>query len=374
MSQVRTVILVQVLNSFVTGVLTVVLPLMMTERNIDIVTMGFVFAAMPIIFQLGRMLFATVSDFWGRKPFFMLNGCLVAISNRIYYSAYTPLEFLFGKVVERTKSGSLWAVNRAFLLEKSERKWRVLVHLRTTSYVSSAVGSLLAGFLVVWLFYENTLLLCSLLGLSVIPLSLLLVGERKRKLSMSKALHVLDFRKKNRTFKICLALFFVMGLSFGFVSGFVYPLFLSSNGVDAETVGLLLGFQILLAGLVSYSCAGRFEIRKLIFLSGVLYTSVLILVGISSSVVAGILVVAYGVVEGLLGIGQEGILSRITDEESYGTDIGLLWMGHHVGGTFGLALSGILISTLGFAALFIMSALIYSFYYATAYFVLKEQS
>lgn len=372
MSQVRIVILVQILNSFVAGVLTIVLPLMMTERNIDIVTMGFVFAAMPIVFQLGRMFFATVSDFWGRKPFFMLNGCLVAISNWIYYLANTPLEFLFGKVVEGAKSGSLWAVNRAFLLEKSGRKWKVLVHLRTASYVSSAVGSLLAGFLVVWLFYENTLALCALLGASVIPLSFLLVGEKKKKLSVSKALHVLDFRKKKKTFKICLALFFVMGLSFGFVSGFVYPLFLSNNGFDAQTVGLLLGFQILLAGLVSYFFEGRFEIRKLIFFSGVLYTFTLILVGISSSVVAGILVVAYGGIEGLLGIGQEGILSKITNEESYGTDIGLLWMGHHIGRTLSLAMSGIIISILGFAAPFLISALIYTFFYTTAYFVLKE--
>jgi len=366
------VILIQVLNSFVAGVLAVVLPLMMRERSIDIVTMGFVFAAMPIIFQLGRMFFATVSDFWGRKPFFVLNGCLGAISNCIYYLAHTPLEFLFGKVVEGANNGSLWAVNRAFLLEKSERKWRVLVHLRTASYVASAFGSLLAGFLVVWLFYGNTLTLCALLGASVIPISFLLVGERKKKLSMSKALHVLDFRKKKRTFKFCLVLFLVMGLSFGLVSGFVYPLFLSNNGFDTETIGLLLGFQILLAGLVSYFFAGRFEIRKLILFSGVLYTFTLIFIGISSSMIAGILVVAYGVIEGLLGISQEGILSSITNEESYGTDIGLLWMGHHIGRTFSLAISGILISILGFAAPFLISALIYVFFYTPAYFLLKE--
>ncbi|MGD8565265.1 MAG: MFS transporter [Candidatus Bathyarchaeota archaeon] len=372
MNQVRIVILVQIINSFVSGVLTVVLPLMMLERNIDIATMGFVFAAMPIIFQLGRMVFATVSDFWGRKPFFVLNGCLVTVSSVIYCLAHTPLEFLFGKVVEGVKSGSLWAVNRAFLLEKNKLKWRALVNLRTASYVSSAVGSLLAGFLAVWLFYENTLTLCALLGASVIPFSLLLVREKKKRLSVSKALRVLDFRKKKRAFKIFLALFFVMGLSFGFVSGFVYPLFLENNGFDVDTIGLLLGLQILLAGLVSYFFAGRFKIRKLIFFSGILYTLTLILVGFSSLVIAGVLVVVYGVVEGFLGISQEGILSTITNEESYGTDIGLLWMGHHIGRTSSLAMSGIIISKLGFTAPFLMSALIYIFFYTTAYFILKE--
>ena len=73
-------LLIQVLNSFVSGVLTVALPLMMKERNVDIVAMGFVFASMPLIMQFGRIFFATISDFWGRKPFFLSNGVFGVIS------------------------------------------------------------------------------------------------------------------------------------------------------------------------------------------------------------------------------------------------------------------------------------------------------
>ena len=64
LNQVRVVILIQVLNSFVSGIYAVALPLMMEERNIDIVTIGFLFASMPIVFQVLRMAVATVSDFW----------------------------------------------------------------------------------------------------------------------------------------------------------------------------------------------------------------------------------------------------------------------------------------------------------------------
>ena len=372
MNQVRVAIFIQVLNSFVSGILVVALPLMMKERNIDIVTIGLVFASMPMIFQLGRMFFATVSDFWSRKLFFVLNGFLGVISSSVYYLAHTPLEFLFGKVMEGTKNGSLWAVNRAFLLEKSEGKWTILVHLRTAVYVSYAVGSLLTGFFIVWLFYEGTLMLCVLVGAFVVPPSLLLVGRRKKRFSLAKALHLLDFRKKKKVFKIFLILFFVMGLSFGFRSGFVFPLFLRKNGFDAETIGVLLGLQILLAGLFSYLFARRVEIKKLILMSGVLYTVILVLLGFSSSVYAGIFVVAYGIVEGLLSIGQEKIFSRITGKESYGTDIGLLTMGLHSGTTLSLAMSGFLISMWGFAAPFLMSASIFAPFYVTSYFILKE--
>jgi MFS family permease len=371
-SRVRVVFFIQVLNSFVSGVLGVALPLMMKERNIDIVTIGLVFASLPIIFQLGRMFFATISDFLGRKFFFVLNGFLGVISSLVYSVAYTALEFSFGKFMEGIKDGSLWAVNRAFLLEKSERKWRILVHLRTAVYVSYAIGSLLAGFFIVWLFYERTLMLCALLAAFVVPVAFLLVNGRKKKFSAARALHLLDFRKKEKVFKVFLFLFFAMGLSFGFRSGFVFPLFLSSNGFDAEIVGVIIGLQILLAGLFSYLFVGKLEIRKLIVVSGGFYTFTLALLGFSSSVFAGILVVAYGVVEGLLSISQEGILSRITSEGSYGTDIGLLMMGLHSGNTLSLALSGFLISLWGFAAPFLMSALIFAFFYVGSYIILKD--
>jgi len=372
LNQVRNVIFIQILNSFVSGILGIALPLMMAERNIDIVTIGLVFAALPLIFQLGRMVFAIISDFWGRKLFFLLNGFFGAVTSLIYYFAHTSLEFLFGKVVEGTKDGSLWAVNRAFLLEESESKWRILVHLRTAAYVAYAVGSLIAGFLLVWFFYEGTMIFCVLVMLLVIPASLLLAVRRKEKFDVAKALHFLDFRKKGKAFKMFIILFFVMGLSFGFRSGFVFPLFLSANGFDAEAVGVLIGLQILLAGLFSYLFAKRVEIGRLILLSGVLYTVVLVLLGFSFSVFAGVLVVVYGVVDGLLSIGQEGILSKITSEESYGIDIGLLMMGLHAGDTLSLALSGFLISLWGFTAPFLTSAIIFALFYLGSYSILKK--
>jgi len=363
---------IQVLHSFVSGVVGVALPLMMMERNIDIVMIGFVFASMPLIMQLGRMFFATISDFLGRKPFFFLNGVLGIISGSIYYLAHTPLEFLFGKVVEGTKEGAVWAVNRAFLLEKAEGHWKILVYLRTVVYVAFAAGSLLAGFLVVWLFFDGTMLLCALFSIFGVLLALLLVGEKKERFSMAKALQFLDFRKKDRTFKIFLFLFFVIGLSAGFRGGFVIPLFLSSNGFTAETVGLIVGVQVLLAGLFSYLFSRSSQMRRLILLSGVLYSAMFFLLGFSSPAVAGALVITLGFVEGMMTIGEEMILSKICAKESYGTDIGLLMMGLHIGEASSLALSGVLISLRGFVAPFLLSGLVYVLFYVSSYFILKD--
>lgn len=371
LNQVKIVLLIQVLNSFVSGVLGVALPLMMKSRNVDIALMGLVFAAMPLIMQFGRMFFATASDFLGRKLFFVSNGFLGVVSGLVYYVAHTPLEFLFGKLTEGTKEGTLWAVNRPFLLERNGGHWRILVYLRIVVYVAYAVGSLIAGFLVVWLFFDGTMLLCALFGVFVALLSLLLVAERKGQFSVEKALKFLDFRKKSKVFKIFLFLFFMMGVSFGLVGGFVIPLFLNVNGFSAEAIGLIIGVQILLAGLFSYLFVKTTRMRESILLSGVLFSVVFVLLGFSSALFAAVLVVVFGIVEGVAAIGQEGILSRICDKESYGTDIGLLMTGLHVGEAASLALSGFLIANWGFALPFLLAAASYAIFYVGSYIIMK---
>ncbi|NWF86564.1 MFS transporter [Candidatus Bathyarchaeota archaeon] len=372
MNQVKNVFLIQALNSFVGGVLGVAVPLMMKARNVDVVVIGFVFASMPLIMQLGRMFFATISDFWGRKLFFVSNGVLGIISGLIYYAAHSPLEFLFGKVMEGTKEGSLWAVNRAFLLEKNGGHWGILVYLRTVAYVAYALGGLIAGFLIVWFLFEGTMLICALFSLFVLTLALLLATEKRGQFSITKALRFLDFRKKTRTFKIFLFLFFVMGVSFGFVGGFVIPLFLDAVGFEAEGIGLVFGMEILVAGLFSYLFAKSSKMRELILLSGVLFSITLFLLGFTSWILAAALVIFFGFVQGMASIGQEGILSKVTDKESYGTDIGLLMMGLHLGETLSLALSGVLIALWGFVAPFMLAASTYTLFYIGAYILLKE--
>lgn len=365
-------LLIQVLNSFVGGILGVAVPLMMEARNVDVVLIGFVFASMPLIMQLGRMFFATISDFWGRKFFFVSNGVLGVISGLIYYASHSPLEFLFGKVMEGTKEGSLWAVNRAYLLEKNGAHWRILVYLRTVAYVAYALGSLVAGFLIVWFLFEGTMLACALFSVFVLLLAFLLATEKREHFSMAKALQFLDFRKKTRVFKIFLVLFFVMGVSFGFVGGYVVTLFLDEIGFNVEEIGLILGIEIVVAGLFSYLFAKTSKMRELTLLSGVLFSFTLFLLGFTSWILAAALVIFFGFVQGMATIGQEGILSKISDRESYGIDIGLLMMGLHLGESLSLALSGVFIALWGFAAPFMLAASTYIIFYVGAYMLLKE--
>ena len=367
----RTVLTIQVLISFIGGVFGVALPLMMKEREVSIVVVGFVFAAMPLIMQFVRMVCATLSDFWGRKVFFVSSGFLAAVSGLIFFVAHTPLEYLFGKVVEGTKDGTLWAVNRASLLEESHRQWRVMVHLRTVAYLAYAAGSFLAGFLVAWFFFEGTMLLCAFFGALVVLVSLTLTSPKKKHLQVGKALQFLDFRKKEKTFRVFLVLFCFMGVSYGLVGGFVITWFLSFNGFSPEMIGLLFGLQILLAGLLSYLFSRTMRTKQSILVSGFLFSAVFLLLGFSSPTLAGVLILVYGGVQGVAGVVQEIIHTNICNKESYATDIGLLWTGFHIAESVSLVLTGYMISVWGFVAPFLFAVLMHIVFSVGAYRSLK---
>jgi MFS family permease len=369
----KRVLFIQALHSFSSGLLGVAIPLVMKARGVEVILMGFIFASMPLIMQVGRMFFAVISDFFGRKPFFILNGFLGIVSSLIYYFAHTPMEFLFGKIAEGAKEGSIWAVNRAYLLEKSRGNWKMLVNLRIVVYLMYSIGSLVAGFLIAYLLFEGTMVLCALLGVLGVLFSMKLADKKKGEFRAYQTLQLLSFKRKNRKFKVSLFLFLMMGLAFGFRSGYIIPCFLNELGFSAKAVGLILGVMVLLASLSAYIFSRCTHIRQLILVSGVTYSALLIPLGYSPPAAAAALVAAIGFAEGMNSIGQEGVLSKICNEESYGTDIGLLMMGLHIGESASLALSGILITNWGFAVSFILASTLYVIFYLGIFMLFEEE-
>jgi predicted MFS family arabinose efflux permease len=109
-----------------------------------------------------------------------------------------------------------------------------------------------------------------------------------------------------------------------------------------------------------------------ILISGILFSTVFLLLGFQSSVLAGVLIVVFGGVQGLVSVTQEIIQTNVSDKESYGTDIGLLWMGYHLGESLSLALAGYLISVWGYVAPFFLAALTFTIFSVGAHRCLKQ--
>lgn len=117
MSQVKHALFIQGSTAFISGALSILIPIVLLERNISIQNIGLIFAVYPIVFQLGRISFGVISDFAGRKLFYALNSGFSFITNIIYYFSFSPIGYAAGKFTEGLRDASLWSVNRAFFLE-----------------------------------------------------------------------------------------------------------------------------------------------------------------------------------------------------------------------------------------------------------------
>jgi len=365
--QISKIFSIQIINSLINGILMIALPLLMLNRGIDVVSLGLIYASLPMIFQLTRLFFATLSDVKGRKLFFVSNGILNILTLFTYHLAFSPFQFLLGKITEGTRDASLWAVNRPSILDRVKEKRKALSRLISFNRVSEAVGRLASGFLIVWLLYENFILFCISVALLILPISLSLRETHREKIKTRPLLHFLDPRKKSRAFKRFMISFFFLGLSQGLIRGYVFPLFLKESGVEPTTIGIFLAFQILFSGIVLSLLAGK-SLKKILIYGGVFYSSTLFLIAFSGYMLAPLFVVIFGFAIGISDLLSEGIFSIITKKGSYGSDIGLLETGFHSANTISQALSGILIVVLGFPTLFCFSSIIFIIFLSITYF------
>lgn len=370
LDQLNSIFSIQIINSLINGILTIALPLLMLSRGVDIISMGLIYASLPIIFQLTRLFFATLSDVKGRKLFFVSNGILNVLTLFTYYLAFSPLEFLLGKIVQGTRSASLWAVNRPSILDRVKEKRKALSKLMSLNHISDALGRLISGFLIVWLLYENLILFCVSLAVLILLISLSLKEIRTEKTETRSLLHFLDLRKKDKAFKRFLISFFFLGLSQGLITGYIFPLFLEESGFEPVTTGILLGFQILLSGIV-LNLLSRTNLKKILLYGGSFYSFMLFLIGFSGYTMAAVFTVLFGFAMGITHLLPEGIFSMMAKKESYGSDIGLLLTGLHAAKTISLGLSGLVIAVLGFPLLFCFSSIIFIIFLNVTHYNLK---
>jgi len=349
--------IIQALNAFVGGVIYILVPLLMLERGISIKAMGLVFAILPLVTQSNRLIFAIVSDYIGRKKFYWLYGIMNVIHLIVYSFSMSPIGFLLGKTSEGIKDASLWSVNRAYFLDHSRESEKSLIKMRGIGSIFNAVGMLLAGFLLIKFSYDKTLYLLVALSFLVFPNVKRLIDKNKKEISILAVLEALSFKSKSKKFKIFFALFFISGFYFGLTSGYIFPLFLKEKGMMAtENIGLILGFQALLGGIFAYGLRSWGKGKNKVLIGGIMGSLLLLMLAFSKTSGLPLLVLVLGIFTGISGTGEETIFVEIANHGSLAGDIGILMIGTHVGMSATQALSGFIISSFGFAALFLSAS------------------
>lgn len=365
---VKNAFAIQAINAFISGVIFIVLPLLMLDRGISIESMGLIFAILPLVSQTNRLLFGIVSDYIGRKKFYLLNGLMNMAFLGVYYLASTPLGFLLGKVTEGVRNASLWSVNRAYFMDHSKDKEKVLIKMRGMNGVFEALGTLLAGFLVTMLFYGNTLLLLILLSLLLFPNVRMLKDNAKRSINPRAIIRSINVKHKSKKFKNFIGIFFLIGLSWGLITGYIMPLFLKTMAIPIETIGLLLGVRVFFNGISAYVFSSIWTGKRKVLVGGLTFSVILALLSFSDYTTLPILIVLLGAASGIADSGHESIFVSVVDHDSVGRDIGMLMIGTHVGMSITQAVSGFVIASFGFPILFFVSAMLYTLFSLTAYY------
>ena len=195
----------------------------------------------------------------------------------------------------------------------------------------------------------------------------------RRSPGIKEVLEQTDPRGRCSGFIKFIGLFCLAGFSIGITWAYVIPLYLKSMGLTVEMIGASLGLQSLASGFTLYVLSSKIEYRRFLLFSGAYSSIGIALFGLADRSTILPLSIMLGTASGAMGAVHEVVIGKIAREGSYGADIGLLMLGLHTGNTVAQAISGFLISWLGYFLLFCLSALASLTFSVLAYLRISKQ-
>jgi len=312
----KRILAITFLNFFISGALTLAIPLLLLERNVDLVEIGVVISVLPLVFMVVRILMAVIADSKGWNRFYILmNWPWSMLSTFVYFIAGSIPMFLLGKFLE------------ALLSHKQEEKdatRNIAVLL-----LSIAVGSAVAGFGISYFGFSFTFsILIVASGFIAIPSALLWkIPKQNIKSDNPRFREIINLRRKGKMFWLVSITSVFFSLSFFPLSNLLLPVFMVQQiGYDYLAVGIAYMLYNLVAAIVIFGTL-RFSIgiRRVILQSSIALFATFLLT--SSNYYFFGLFLALAVAEGLGWIFLESIVAKATKgKPNVSVDIGLLFI------------------------------------------------
>jgi len=243
------------LNNFVSGALTLLIPLLLLAQHVNMAEIGLVLSALPLVFLIVRFLFAAVADQVGWSRIFMLaNWPATVFATTIYYVSSSLSAFFFGKVVEGLRESSYWAVNRRAIFDLAPgREGKEATRTNAIIWLATAIGSSAAGLSIALAGFSWTLVMLMVASAAVgIPAVLLWkIGKRSTK-PQSSFLKSMDPRGKSSAFWwASIALMFNSIATYPLLQ-LLLPIFMQVQlGYDYITIGILFMLYNVVASLTA---------------------------------------------------------------------------------------------------------------------------
>ena len=135
------------LNYFVSGALTLLIPLLLLAKHVNVAEIGLVLSILPLVFLVARLFFSAIADYVGWSHVFVLiNWPSAFFSTLIYYFSSTWPFFALGKTVEALRESSYWAVSRTAIYHLSpHRAGHEATKMNAIIWLGMALGGAAAG-------------------------------------------------------------------------------------------------------------------------------------------------------------------------------------------------------------------------------------
>jgi predicted MFS family arabinose efflux permease len=373
----KRILAITFLNFFISGGLTLAIPLLLLERDVNLVEIGLILSVLPIVFLVARIFLALIADLKGWTRFYLLiNWPSNVLSTIIYFIANSAPLFLLGKLVEAMKESSYWAVNRTAIFSLSpKREETAATRNIAVLMLSTAVGSAVAGFGIANFGFSFTFsILIVTAGFIAIPAAALWkIPKQNLKSNNRRFREIMNLRRKGRMFWLASITSVFFSLAFFPLSNLLIPVFMVQQiGYDYLTVGIAYMLYNLIASIVILGTL-KFSlgIKRAILQSSIALFATFLLA--SSNYYVFALFVALGVAEGLGWAFYESIIAKATkDKPSVSVDIGLLIAPLRFAEFTSLLYAGFVAQNLGYAPIFVLSGIFFSIFSFLALYLIKN--
>jgi predicted MFS family arabinose efflux permease len=374
----KRILAITFLNYFISGGLTLAIPLLLLDRNVDLIDIGVVISVLPIVFMVVRLLMAIVADSKGWNRFYLLmNWPWTILSTFVYFIATSIPLFLLGKFLEALKESSYWAVSRTAIFSLApKREEKSATRNIAVLMLSTAVGSAAAGFGVATFGFSFTFsILILAAGFIAIPAALLWkIPKQNLKSSTPRFREIVNPRRKGRVFWLVSITSVFFSLAFFPLSNLLIPVFMVQQiGYDYLIIGIAYMLYNLIVSIVIIGTL-RFSlgIRRVILQSFIALFATFLLA--SSNYYFFGLFLALAVAEGLGWAFYESIIAKATkDKPNVSVDIGLLIVPLRFAEFASVLYAGLIAQNIGYAPVFASSGVFFLIFSLLAFYLLKRQ-
>jgi len=373
----KRILAITFLNFFIKGGLTLAIPLLLLDRNVDLVQIGVVISILPIVFMVVRLLMAVLADSKGwNRIYLLLNWPWSVLSTFVYLIASSTPMFLLGKILEALKESSYWAVSRTAIFSFSpKREGKESTRNIAVLLLSTALGSAVAGFGIAYFGFSFTFsILIVAAGFIAIPAAFLWkIPKQNFKSNRLRFGEIINPRKKGKMFWFVSMTSVFFSLAFFPLLNLLLPVFMVQQiGYDYLNVGIAYMLYNLIVSIVILGTL-RFSlgIKRVILQSSIALFATFLLA--SSSCYFFALFLALAVAEGLGWFFYESIIAKATkDKPNVSVDIGLLIVPLRFAEFGSVLYAGLIAQYIGYAPVFASSGIFFLIFSFLAFHLLRK--